>query len=555
MDDNIIAPKPASTTSNDINLKITESETYDLLLEKDEIQLTMSLYDNSYIEFKLVPNNIIASNYYIAKYNLETINKKSYIFCKDLKEVFQFYNKILQKKKIDLLLSKDKSKINMNFKNIINFDEQVETNLELNEVKLSKEEILQILIKEVFQSKKQILLLEKKVIENEQKYNAKIKDLKIDYEQKIEEIKKNNNLLLEEYNKRKQKEKEEEENRKKEEEKIALNDNVNLINNFKFENIDKIKNINVISNDLNITFMKSVAVYTIIKNNESLYEIAYPDNKNGYNIIIYNLLLNKIENKINNAHSNNIHKIKHYFNPSTKNHILLSSSADQSIKLWNISSNPIINILTINNCFDGDSFSPFCLMFKEEDFFIFGGSRDQKKKIWNQNGILIGNIEKSNLNYGRFIETVYIENKAYILLSGQYHSECLYYDDNIIKIYKNNNNSLEHNIINLFNKNKNIYLITGCMSGKVNIFDFMTTNFIKEIGLENSNIYSLCSINEKYIIASCNKSLKVIDIDSYSIVKEYSGHNNEIYGMEKIKIPEKGEYLISYDSQTIKIWK
>ena len=99
MEDNIIAPKPASTTSNDINLKITESETYDLLLEKDEIQLTMSLYDNSYIEFKLVPNNIIASNYYIAKYNLETINKKSYIFCKDLKEVFQFYNKILQKKK------------------------------------------------------------------------------------------------------------------------------------------------------------------------------------------------------------------------------------------------------------------------------------------------------------------------------------------------------------------------------------------------------------------------------------------------------------------------
>ena len=396
MDDNIIAAKPASTSSNDINLKITESETYELLLEKDEIQLTMSLYDNTYIEFKLVPKNIIESSYYIAKYNLETLNKNLYIFCKNLKEVFQFFNKIFQKKKINLLLSKDKSKIYMNFKNIINFDEQVEINLELNEVKLSKEEILQILIKEVIQSKKQILLLEKKVTENEQKYDAKIKDLKMDYEQKIEEIKKTNNVLLEEYNKRKQKE-EEEENKKKEEEKIiSLNDNVNLINNFKFKNIDKIKNINVISNDLSITYMKSVAVYTIIKNNERLYEIAYPDNKNGYNIIIYNLLLNKIENKINKAHSNNIHKIKHYSNPFSKNHILLSSSYDKSIKLWNISSNPIVNILTIKNCFDGDNFSPFCLMFKEEDFFIFGGSRDQKKKIWNKNGILLGNTEKVN---------------------------------------------------------------------------------------------------------------------------------------------------------------
>ena len=554
MDDNIIAAKPASKSSNDINLKITESETYELLLEKEEIQLTINLYDNTYIEFKLVPKNIIESSYYIAKYNLETLNKNLYIFCKDLKEVFQFFNKILQKKKITLLLSKDKSKIYMNFKNIINFDEQVETNLELNEVKLSKEEILQILIKEVFQSKKQILLLEKKVIENEQKYDAKIKGLKMDYEQKIEEIKKTNNVLLEEYNKRKQKEEEEEDKKKEEEKIISLNDNVNLINNFKFKNIDKIKNINVISNDLSITYMKSVAVYTIIKNNERLYEIAYPDNKNGYNIIIYNLLLNKIENKINKAHSNNIHKIKHYFNPFSKNHILLSSSYDKSIKLWNISSNPIVNILTIKNCFDGDNFSPFCLMFKEEDFFIFGGSRDQKKKIWNKNGILIGNIEKSKLDYGRFIETVYIENKAYILLSGQNHSECLYYDDNIIKTYKNNNN-LQHNIINLFNKNKNIYLIAGCSLGKVDIFDFMTTNFIKEIGLENSPIFSLCSINEKYIIASCNENLKVIDIDSYSVVKEYSGHNNGIYGIEKIKIPEKGEYLISYDSQTIKIWK
>ncbi len=182
-------------------------------------------------------------------------------------------------------------------------------------------------------------------------------------------------------------------------------------------------------------------------------------------------------------------------------------------------------------------------------------AQETKKKIWNKNGILIGNIEKSNLNYGRFIETVYIEDKAYILLSGRNHSECLYYDDNIIKIYKNNNNSLEHDIINLFNKNKKIYLIEGCSSGKVNIFDFMTTNLIKEIGLESSSIFSLCSINEKYIIASCDKNLKVIDIDSYSVVKEYSGHNNVIYGIEKIKIPKKGEYLISYDSQTIKIWK
>ena len=45
--------------------------------------------------------------------------------------------------------------------------------------------------------------------------------------------------------------------------------------------------------------MKSVAVYNIIRNNEILYEIAYPDNKNGYNIIIYNILLNNKSSIIN----------------------------------------------------------------------------------------------------------------------------------------------------------------------------------------------------------------------------------------------------------------
>ena len=228
-----------------------------------------------------------------------------------------------------------------------------------------------------------------------------------------------------------------------------MNDNVNLINNFKFDNVNNLRNINVISNDLSITYMKSVAVFNLIKNKEILYEVAYPENKNGYNIIIYNLSSNKIDSTINAAHSNTIHKIKHYYNQFIKAHILLSTSGDQSIKLWNISSNPITNILKIDNCFDGDNYSPFCIMFKQEDFFILGGSRDQKKKIWNQNGTLIGNIEKSNLNYGRFIEAAYLDNKTFILMSGQYHSECLNYEDNSIKTYKCNNS--QDLIINLFN--------------------------------------------------------------------------------------------------------
>ena len=46
-----------------------------------------------------------------------------------------------------------------------------------------------------------------------------------------------------------------------------------------------------IVNNLKITYIKSVAVYKIIRNNEIQCELAYPDNKNGYNIIIYNIII------------------------------------------------------------------------------------------------------------------------------------------------------------------------------------------------------------------------------------------------------------------------
>ena len=179
-----------------------------------------------------------------------------------------------------------------------------------------------------------------------------------------------------------------------------------------------------------------------------------------------------------------------------------------------------------------------------------------KKKIWSQNGNLIGNIEKSNLDYGRFIDTTYIDNKIYILLCGEYHSECLDYDDNTIKTYKHNKNNFNsrQDIINLFKKNEIIYLISGDNSGFIYIFDFMTTNLIKEIKLEGT-VYSICSLNEKNLIASSNKLLCIIDMDKYSISGKYSVHDDTIMGIKKIRIPEKGEYIISYDSKSIKIWK
>ena len=119
-----------------------------------------------------------------------------------------------------------------------------------------------------------------------------------------------------------------------------------------------------------------------------------------------------------------------------------------------------------------------------------------KKRYWIKYVQVIRSIDKSKLIGSSFIETTYIENKPYILLSGEYHSECYDYNNNEIKIYKSNNKNNPHNIVNLFKNNNKIYLISGDDGGNAIIFDFISTNEISSIKV-GGIIYALCSINEK----------------------------------------------------------
>ena len=540
-----------------------------LKLQEDEYQSEMSLYDDNCIEFKVALNSPMATCHYMEKYDLETIKKISFLFHKkfnNIEAVYQYYKeKIFAGREMNLVLSQDKNVMSLMYKKIVD-DETIDVELKLKKKILKKDDIVQALMKEVEQLKKTVT----------------------EQEKKNEKLKKCIDLLMEENKKIKEKEKKEEkkkiedekneENWKIEEEKFSsMNDNVNLINNFKFENFPELKYIESIS--CGISSNKIVAVYSIIKNDERLYHMAYCKHKqcaHRSHIIIYNLMLNKIENKIYNAHGNKIDTLKHYYNSSAKNHILLSSSSEPEYftKLWNISSNPIINILKVKGCYNP------CLMFKNEDFFIFGHNYEDLRNnntynrricVWNKNGAFIKKMNKSNFNSGLgFIEATYFENKNYILLSGgnydqnksehKYFSECYNFDEDDAKTYKDDENKSWIYCINLFKKGNDIYLITGCRE-KINIFEFESTKLIKRIQLGEKWVYSLCSINEKYIIASNSSKLKIIDMEKYSVVKDYSayeddGEEDEIKGIAKIKIPEKGEFIITNsDKGIIRIWK
>lgn len=99
-------------------------------------------------------------------------------------------------------------------------------------------------------------------------------------------------------------------------------------------------------------------------------------------------------------------------------------------------------------------------------------------------------------------------------------------------------------------------MISGDDKGNVVIFDFFSKNPkpIKSIFL-NNYITALCSLNEQYfLVGNKNKELNVFDFESKSIKKTYE-YNNNIEKIEKLKIPDKGEFIINVSSGEIHIWE
>ena len=123
----------------------------------------------------------------------------------------------------------------------------------------------------------------------------------------------------------------------------------------------------------------------MIKNNERLYQMAFSNYFAPYKsyIMIYDLIKRKEENIIYICKNKGINKLQHYYNPSNKMHMLLCSCYD-NIQIWDISSNPVKNILKIENINSGTA---SCLMLKDDKFFIYGCKSGNKAlSCWDQNG-------------------------------------------------------------------------------------------------------------------------------------------------------------------------
>ena len=137
-----------------------DTKAYILLLENEEYELNMTLFE-SVIEFKLIPKK---SDYiYTEKFDLSTINNRKYLIRDiiDLKTAFEKFDRLLNNKKAKLIKARGDT-IKLNFKiNII--DDEIESNLELKQIKINEEVGYPILKKRIDEMEEKIKELEKKL--------------------------------------------------------------------------------------------------------------------------------------------------------------------------------------------------------------------------------------------------------------------------------------------------------------------------------------------------------------------------------------------------------
>ena len=219
------------------------------------------------------------------------------------------------------------------------------------------------------------------------------------------------------------------------------------------------------------------------------------------------------------------------------------------------------------------TFTCSCLLFNEDNYIIFGGTYsssysnsegkfETRYEIKIFNGNFQNNLGNNQIKNTSYIETAYIGDKSYILLAEQGFAKSYDYKNNNLTEYKPKNLENKENqyitFINLFNQNNKIYLLTSYNDGRIVIFDFYTAEEKGAITVGESSkyIYGLCSLNEKYFLAGIGKEIKVINFDKRMCIKNYENlGDKDIKGIKKIKIPEKGEFIISYSKRIITLWK
>ena len=285
--------------------------------------------------------------------------------------------------------------------------------------------------------------------------------------------------------------------------------------------------------------------------------LAWPTKERS--LELYDLEKETLIKSIKNAHSSEIYCARHFVDIKSKSDLLITSSYDKSLKIWNIENNDT-PLLTIENAHsNGFSFSP-CILSNEKlsENYIISGADDEYIKIFDFKGKFLDKQIKVG-DYVNFLDTYYETEKGKIfIINGTSRGLKVHdFDDcSIYNTYYEKEQSAHAYIILYKNESKNrMELIDADMKGFIRIWDFHSAKLLKTIKMETI-VNGICLWDNRYLATSGRDTLiKLVDLRSKKIIKKLSGHEKETLSVKKIHLSKYGDCLVSLDRNgIIKLW-
>lgn len=308
-------------------------------------------------------------------------------------------------------------------------------------------------------------------------------------------------------------------------------------------------------------FQESKSKFCLINSiNEGFY-LIYISNRNK-ELILYNLNNFNINTIIKTGHNSRITDVRHFKDIKNKIDLILSTSLNSQIKLWNLRNCECL--LNIENIYKSLKFYIYssCFLESNNSIYIITSNfawRSGPLKVFDLNGKLIKELKDSNE------ETIYIENYYDNKLSTNFIIAC---NTGFIKSYDFKNNQLfkKYNADNegslykdftLNTKGEITKLIGSNWSGFIAIWNFHTGELLDEFVLYKSrySLHGICLLNDEMLIVGFNNHLNIINISQKNIIKEFKKYQNDSTIIEKISHPKYGDCLLSGCNTKIILWK
>ena len=532
-----------------LHKKVIESKKYELNLEEDIYSLILEM-DKKEISFILRKTSSIDLYKYLNKYEYNNLIKIFYLqneLYPDLSKIFQFIDKALTKKKVKLEYNKEKNKILFKITKPIDFEE-IECKLELNIIKIEKDEIISLLIDEINELKN--YQNENKKFENRNKYSEdknnileEEKPKNKEYMNKIFKEKENNNNI----NELKAKNEEIENNIKNlenkdkilEEENAKNNKHMNINQIFKEENnVDnntikelKEKNKEYENRIKNLEDKNKILEEEIKKNKEYLSEIYKEKNKKVFNNFKENPknLKFKFEITKKRADSGTLDNIELFIGlKDRKEYIIYNPENTSDLCIMRIYDQKTVTELKGHE----KKISVIRYYLKDMKDYILSCDKNNLVIIWDiQNNYIIKYKIQSNYS-GNICDALILFNifdKDYILLSSnkmEEYSQLYEFKENT-PLIKNicGTNENETAYMMLWPYDDNYYIIDCCFNSKISINNLLKEENYAILSETSEGSHCCCYIyNYHYLCVSDwdNYHIKIWDLKEKKMLKKIS---------------------------------